>query len=84
MLLHHMNLVSFRLLRKKIGQLARIFEPMVNRPSWPKIGRRPMRAKVDKETMTWMGSLDKRIVANESTFRILSPVKINWYGCNDP
>ena len=41
-LLHRMALVSFRLFRKKFGNLREFFGQMVYRPPWQKIARTPM------------------------------------------
>ena len=41
-LLHRMDLVSFRIFRKNLGNLREFFGQMVYRPPWQKIARTPM------------------------------------------
>ena len=42
MLVHHMTLVSFRLLCKNLDNLREFLGQMVHRPHWQKIARTPM------------------------------------------
>ena len=56
MLLHRMDLVSFRIFRKNLGNLREFFGQMVYRPRWQKIARTPMLENILAHGHLWRGS----------------------------